>query len=133
MRRERFRRDERIGSTFAAAAVFAPLFCGLEHEEMCIALLDADLRLLKLVRIRGGRADAIRVPIRALVRDALSVEAAALVIAHNHPRGDTRPSAADRLATRRLAEVTRLLGIRLIDHLVFGGGEVASFRELGLL
>lgn len=133
MRREQFRPDERIGSTFAAAALFAPVLFGLDREHLCIALLDGEMRLLALKTVPGGRPDAIRVPLRALVLEALGVGARAAVIAHNHPGGQARPSAADRKATRHLADALRLLDIRLIDHLVFGGDGVASFRELGLL
>ena len=70
---------------------------------------------------------------RAIFAAALGHDAAGMVIAHNHPSGDPRPSRADRDATRRLAETAPALGISLHDHLIFAGGGCRSFRELGLL
>ena len=70
---------------------------------------------------------------REIFAAALKCDAFGLVIAHNHPSGDPRPSRADIEATRRLAETAAALGICLHDHLIFAGGECCSFRELGLL
>ena len=68
---------------------------------------------------------------REIFRAALNHGAAGLVIAHNHPSGDPRPSPADVAATRRLAETAAALDIVVHDHLIFAGGECRSFRELG--
>jgi DNA repair protein RadC len=65
--------------------------------------------------------------------DALVFDAAAVVMAHNHPSGDATPSAADRSMTKRLARMLDALGICLFDHLVITGDVVTSFRALGLL
>ena len=56
-----------------------------------------------------------------------------IIVAHNHPSGDPTPSEGDRRGTRRLWEAASAAGVRVSDHLVFGGGECRSFRELGLL
>ena len=73
------------------------------------------------------------VPFRSIVRDAAAHGSAGVLLAHNHPSGDCRPSRADCLATRRLAAAVEALECAVVDHLVFGGGECASFRRLGLL
>lgn len=122
-----------INGLAAATALFAPALVGLPQERLCAAHLDASLSLLKLTCTGSLHEALVEVPVRDVVRDALSVDARALVVAHNHPRGCLRPSAADRQATRRLAEIGRALGIRLIDHLLFAGDEIVSFRVLGLL
>jgi len=77
--------------------------------------------------------DGVDLPMRDIFRAALTCGAVGLVIAHNHPSGDPRPSRADIEATRRLAETAATLGIRLHDHLIFAGAECRSFREMGLL
>lgn len=123
----------RIGGTLAAAALFAPALAGLVDERLCAAFLDASLGLLGMSVSPPLHPRRIEVPLRGLVLEALAVDARAMLIAHNHPQGSREPSAADRHATRRLAEVGRALGIRLIDHLLFAGEEVVSFRALGLL
>ena len=115
-----------------AAALLAPL---LEHrtgEGLSVLYLAGDRVLLGTGFYEGG-PDETQLPLRAIAAAALGLGAEALVIGHNHPSGDPAPSAADIAATRALAQTLRSLGIRLDDHLVFAGGNVASFRELGLL
>jgi len=124
---------QRIGGYASATALFAPIFAGLDHEALGVAHLDADLGLIRLTTLNGGRADRIELPLRKVIGDALALGAHALIVAHNHPHGDPAPSQADKMATRRLTETARPLDIRVIDHLIFGGDNVVSFRGLGLL
>jgi DNA repair protein RadC len=63
----------------------------------------------------------------------LELNAAALIVAHNHPSGTTQPSAADENLTRALKAAIALVDVRLLDHLVVGGGKVFSFAEAGLI
>jgi DNA repair protein RadC len=121
----------RIADLNAARALFAPL-AGEQAEVAAFAYLDPEWRLLGL-RHTHGRGDMIEVPVRAIAADALAFDAAAVLMAHNHPSGDARPSAADRQMTRRLARLFDALGINLLDHLVLAGEMVVSFRALGLL
>ena len=72
-------------------------------------------------------------PAREIIRDAAAHGTAGIVLAHNHPSGDARPSASDCRATRRLASVAEAIDCALLDHLVFAGAECTSFRRLGLL
>jgi DNA repair protein RadC len=121
-----------IADSKGAVALFAPLLAGLPHEELHVALLDGEMRLIKRTAI-PGRGDSVELPLRALMTEALALDARCLVIAHNHPGGDPTPSQADKAVTRRLAEVAGSLEIRLLDHLIFAGERCASFREMGLL
>jgi DNA repair protein RadC len=66
-------------------------------------------------------------------RDAVRACAAAIIVAHNHPSGDTTPSAEDLRITAELAEAGRMLDIELLDHLVIGRGRWASLRALGAI
>jgi DNA repair protein RadC len=61
------------------------------------------------------------------------LESAGIILAHNHPCGDATPSVSDCSSTRRLTCVADALGCRVVDHLVFAGSNVSSFRQLGLL
>jgi DNA repair protein RadC len=121
-----------IADSSGAVALFAPALAGLKHEELHIALLDGDMRLLKRTNFAGS-CHGVDIPLRALMTQALALDARCLLIAHNHPGGDPTPSPADKFVTRRLADIAAALEIRLLDHLVFAGGLCASFRELGLL
>ena len=81
----------------------------------------------------SGTFDTVDVPVRAVVADALALDAAGGGMAHNHPSGDATPSEADRLLTARLSRALDALGMRLFDHLIFVGDDYASFSGLGLL
>lgn len=94
--------------------------------------LAGDGRLMALREYPGGPAEA-EMPIRAVIEEALRLGAAGLIVAHNHPSGDADPSSEDLRVSRMLADTARNLGIRLIDHIIFAGGDARSLRELGLL
>lgn len=113
-------------------ALFAPYFRSLSEERLATAYFNGAGGLIDL-HISHGQHASIAFPLRRVVQSALAVDAAAVMLAHNHPSGDTRPSLADREMTRKLAAALRALDIRLLDHLIFGGERPASFRTLGLL
>ena len=75
----------------------------------------------------------IRIHPREVIKRALYHNAAAVVLAHNHPSGEVTPSKADRLITERLVQALGLVDIRVPDHLIVGGNQVFSFAEHGLL
>ena len=99
---------------------------------MAVLYLDGDRRLIDVVEL-SGEGDDGGLPVRAIVADAVRLGAEAIVLGSMHADGDPAPGEADRAAARMLADSARTLGIRLFDHLIFAGGEVRSFRELGLL
>jgi DNA repair protein RadC len=68
-----------------------------------------------------------------VVKEALSVNAAAVIIYHNHPSGDPEPSTADRAITERLRTALGTVDIRLLDHIVVGGSKTVSFADKGLI
>lgn len=70
---------------------------------------------------------------REVVKRALALHAAAVVLVHNHPSGDAEPSRADQTLTQNLAAALKLVDVRVLDHLVVGHGGVVSFAERGLL
>lgn len=116
----------------AARALFGRL-AEARTEIAAFAYLARDGRLLGMRHLRGAHADMVDIPVRWVVADALAFDAAAVVMAHNHPSGDPTPSAADRAATRRLLVALEPVEVRLIDHLVLARHGTASFRALGWL
>jgi DNA repair protein RadC len=116
-----------------ATELFAGELSKLTEEELRVVHLDEEGRVLGLSAATGADPDSVDLPVRQIVSDALALGARALLLAHNHPSGDPTPSRGDKLATRRLVEAARGLEIRLVDHLIFGGGHYRSFRALGLL
>lgn len=122
-----------VATARAAADLLAPVFADVAGEKLAVLHLDAERRMIALDEYAVSSEDEIVLPMREIFGAALEHKAAGMVIAHNHPSGDPRPSRADKAATRRLAETAGTLGITLHDHLIFADGEFRSFRELGLL
>ena len=122
-----------IATARQAANLVAPLFSDAAEEKLVVLLLDDWQRQLAIEEHDAAGPGAVDLPLRAIFKRALALNATGLVIAHNHPSGDPTPSEADIQATRRLAATAEALGIRLHDHLIFAAGAQASFRDLGLL
>jgi DNA repair protein RadC len=101
-------------------------------ENLWVAHLDNESRCIHLARYAGDESGA-DFPLRKIVVDAAQHGSAAILLAHNHPSGDARPSDADCRATRRLAAAAEALDCTILDHLVFGGGDCSSLRQLGYL
>lgn len=123
--------ERRIDRLSAAHALFARL--GYAAEEFAgVAYLAHDRRVLGTRLIRGG-SDWVSVSARTLTIDALAFGAGGVVVAHNHPSGDIRPSVHDFAHARRVARALGAVDVRLVDHLVIAGDRVTSLRALGVL
>jgi len=103
------------------------------HEVFCVLYLDNRHRVIAFEELFRGTIDGTSVHPREVAKQALSYNAAAIILVHNHPSGVPEPSDADRRLTRRLKEALALLDIRTLDHFVIGGVEAVSFAERGLL
>lgn len=101
------------------------------HEVFAALFLDSQHRLLTFEPLFHGTIDGAAVYPREIARRALKHNAAAVIVAHNHPSGLAEPSRSDRQVTQRLREALALLDIRLLDHLVVGDGECVSLAERG--
>ena len=104
-----------------------------EREIFMVIFLDNQHRVLSAQKMFTGSLNSVEVHPREIAREALKINAAALILAHNHPSGIAEPSQADKDVTQRIHQVCRLLNIRLLDHLVIGKGQYVSFAEQGLL
>jgi len=105
----------------------------LDHELFCALFLDNRHRVIRFQPLFRGTIDGASVHPRDVVKQALGLNAAALILAHNHPSGVADPSQADHLITRRLRDALALVDIRVLDHLVVGDGTCFSFAEQGFL
>ena len=105
----------------------------LEREELRVLLLDTKNVVTAERTVYRGNLAGSSVRVGEVYRDAVRANAAALIVAHNHPSGDPSPSGEDLRITAELAEAGRLLDIELLDHLVIGRGRWASLRALGAL
>lgn len=105
----------------------------LPHEVFCCVYLDNRHRVVGFEELFRGTIDGANVHPREVVKRALSHNAAAVILAHNHPSGISEPSQADELITRRLKEALALVDIRLLDHLIVGDDRCESLAERGLI
>ncbi|BBV78449.1 DNA repair protein RadC [Klebsiella pneumoniae] len=105
----------------------------LEREEFTVLFLDNQHRLVAHETLFTGTINHTQVHPREVVKSGLRYNAAAAVLAHNHPSGEAEPSQADRQVTMRIQRALELVDIRLLDHLVVGGMEITSFAERGWL
>ena len=105
----------------------------LPHELFCCLFLDNRHRVLSFEELFRGTIDGTSVYPREVVKQALAVNAAAVILAHNHPSGVAEPSQADERITRRLQSALELVDIRLLDHLVIGDGSSVSLASRGIL
>ncbi len=104
----------------------------LEQEHLRVLLLDTRNRLMRTVEVYQGSLNASLVRVGEVLRDAVRSNAAAVIIAHNHPSGDPTPSPEDVALTRAVVEAGDLLDIEVLDHLVIGKGRFVSMKSRGL-
>ena len=105
----------------------------LQHEMFAILFLDNRHRVIEFTPLFRGTVDGASVHAREVVKEALARNAAAVILAHNHPSGIAEPSQADELITARLRDALALVDVRVLDHFVVTGDAIISFAERGLL
>lgn len=109
------------------------LMIGSRSQEVFVCLfLDVRHRLIRYEEIARGSLTHMAVYPREIVRRALMLNAASLIVAHNHPSGAVQPSASDRRLTRVLRDTLALVEVRLVDHMIIGARETFSFARHGL-
>ena len=105
----------------------------LEHEVFVALLLDSQHRLIEYIELFRGTLAQTSVYPREVVKVALARNAAAMILAHNHPSGVAEPSRADELLTQCLKQAQSLVDVRVLDHFIVAGDETTSFAERGLI
>jgi DNA repair protein RadC len=127
------REREALTSPGAARRFLVAQLRDRPYEVFCCLFLDNRHRLLAFAELFRGTIDGASVHPREVIREALAHNAAALILAHNHPSGVAEPSQADELITRRLRDALALVDMRLLDHLIVAGPDTVSLAERGLL
>jgi DNA repair protein RadC len=106
---------------------------GKPHEVFSVLFLDAQNRLLAMEELFRGTLTQTSVYPREIVMRALHHQAAAVVLAHNHPSGSVQPSRADEALTQTLKAALALIDVRVLDHVIVGAGEALSMAERGFM
>ena len=124
---------EAIRSPADTEAFLAARLRDLPHELFCCLYLDNRHRIIHFEELFRGTIDGTSVYPREVVKQSLAVNAAAIILAHNHPSGVAEPSQADERITRRIKAALELVDIRLLDHLIIGDGVSTSLASRGIL
>lgn len=126
-------RGDRLESPSVSRQYLSLRFAGLEHEVFSCLWLDNRHRVIACDELFRGTIDGASVHPREVVKRALAQNAAAVILAHNHPSGVAEPSQADELITHRLKDALAIVDIRVVDHLIVAGAQVVSMAERGVL
>lgn len=122
-----------IDTSEKAYEIVGPMLADLNREEFVVLYLNRANRVISVNRhSKGGIAGTI-VDIRLLLKDALLCEASSMIVAHNHPSGNTSPSKSDMQLTRKIKESAATMEISLLDHLIITADSYTSFSDRGLL
>lgn len=105
----------------------------LNHEEFYIVLVNAKLRRIREVLVSQGTLQGSLAHPREVFKEAIRESAYAMALVHNHPSGDPEPSASDIELTKRLVEAGKILGVRILDHVIIGRHDFCSFARSALL
>ena len=130
---ERCQRDAVFNSPQSVYDYLTLELRGLQQEVFMVLYLDSQNRLIKEETLFYGTINAASVYPREVLKAALKNNAAALILAHNHPSGIAEPSQADKLITTKLQQALQLVDINILDHIIVGGDNCVSFAERGLI
>jgi len=131
--REVLQRGDVMSNPGDTRAYLSALLRDRPHEVFGCLFLDNRHRVLGFEELFRGTINGASVHPREIVKQSLAVNAAAVILAHNHPSGVAEASQADRAITHRLVDALALVDIRVLDHLIIGDGETVSFAAQGLL
>lgn len=130
---ERKQRGTSFTSPTAVKEYLRAKLAGFEHEVFAVLFIDTQHRLIEYAEMFRGTIDGASVYPRELVKEALRLNAAVVIVSHNHPSGNPEPSGADRALTQRLKEALGLVDVRVLDHIIVAGTDTTSFAERGLI
>ncbi len=124
---------ERITSSHDVVEIFQPMLADLPHEEFWALLLNKANKVIDKVRVSQGGVAGTVVDVRIIVKAAVEKLASSVIIAHNHPSGNPKPSDKDLSITKKLKDAANLFDIALLDHLIITDNECYSFADNGNL
>lgn len=118
----------KIASAKDAVSVAGPLY-GLDHEELWVLYLNNANKVLSFRMMSSGGIDSTVIDLRLIFRNALNLYATQIILFHNHPSGDPRPSQNDIEKTKQISEAGKIMNIKVLDHIIIGDGNYYSFAD----
>lgn len=131
--KERKNNRKTIHSSTDVYEVMHPYMADLKVEECWAIYLNQAARIIRKQRISVGGLASTQVDVRVILREALTCNATSMILCHNHPSGNTRPSQDDDRLTHSLLEAGRTMNIRLLDHVIVADGSHYSYGDEGRL
>ena len=135
----RFREDEvisarqKIASAQDVVAMIAPQMRDLKTEVFKVVYLNSNNRIIDISNAATGTVNQAMPIVREIIHAALQKFAAAIICVHNHPSGNVAPSPEDKKFTQELAAAGKLMGIKVLDHIIIGDGSFFSFADEGMM
>lgn len=131
--KERKNNSKTIRASTDVYEVMHPYMADLKVEECWAIYLNQGGRIIRKQRISVGGLASTQVDVRVILREALTCNATSMILCHNHPSGNTRPSQDDDRLTHSLLEAGRIMNIRLLDHVIVADGSHYSYGDEGRL
>lgn len=131
--KERKNNRKTIHASTDVYEVMHPYMADLKVEECWAIYLNQAARIIRKQRISVGGLASTQVDVRVILREALTCNATSMILCHNHPSGNTRPSQDDDRLTHALLEAGRTMNIRLLDHVIVSDGSHYSYGDEGRL
>lgn len=122
-----------IKSSDDAYRILSPMMGDLPHEEFWIVMLNRANKIITRYNVSKGGLTGTVIDVRLILKKALEVYAASMIISHNHPSGNLQPSDADRNITKKIKEASALMDIPVLDHIIVTDNGYFSFADEGLL
>jgi len=113
--------------------LFQPVLSDIPHEEFWILLLNRSNYIIDTNRVSQGGISGTVIDTRIILKYAIEKLASGLILCHNHPSGNTKPSDADRNITGKMKEASAIVDINLLDHIIIAGDKYYSFADDGIL
>lgn len=120
---------EKIGSSQDVFHLLQPILGDLEHEEFWILFLNNSNKVLQKAQLSKGGITGTLVDVRLIMKQTLELGAVAIILAHNHPSGTLKPSAADKQITQKIKTACETLDIKVLDHLIITQKSYYSFAD----
>lgn len=135
VRTDKFEERKCANNDVVAEKILRPYFDGImDHHEAAFAMyLDNSCNVLGVLQISDGISDQTAMDARTIFQGALLLNASAIILAHNHPSGNVKPSKADIKLTERIAELANMMGLKLHDHLILTSEKYYSMQHEGMM
>ena len=133
IRRRQPDNDNVVHSSKDAFMFVRPYLADKIHEEMYAIFLNRSNRVICIWKVSQGGISGTVTDIRLILKKAIEVAASSLVLAHNHPSGNLKPSQADMAITKKIDEAGKMLDVKILDHVIIGDNAYFSFADEGLI